>query len=68
MEYKTVVFAFVRAERTIVEYIHSPDGARIIRDNIRHWLSRRDFVLELLSNTTVEASPNVLARTLASAI
>lgn len=59
--FTTMAFDAIRAEDTIVVYVYSPKEARILRENIRYWLSSRDFNLNLLANAAADAGTNILA-------
>lgn len=61
MEFTTTSFDSMHAEGAIIDYLHSPEGERLLRDNIRQWLSLLDCGLDLLSNMVTEADPNLLA-------
>lgn len=48
-------------EGTIADYLQVSEGARLVRDNIHHLLSRLQFTLDVLSNAEAETGPNLMA-------
>lgn len=68
MEFSTANFYAIHTEGEITYFLNSLEGARIIRNNTRHWLSRREFAVDNLSNTAAEVVPNELAFVVTGAV
>lgn len=68
MAYKSSVFDVMHVEGIIVGSMNSPEGAQILLENIPHWLSRRYFASDLLSNTAGEAGSNFPAPAIAGTV
>lgn len=66
--YSTASFVFQRAEGTIFDYTRAPDGAQMLWESIRNFVSRKKFVLYFLSNGTVEDTPDALIPTISGAV
>lgn len=62
------MFDAICEERIINDYLQSAKGARILRENICYWVSRRNFPLDLLSIATAEAGPNLLVTAIDGAV
>lgn len=58
----------IRAERKIIYYLLAPEGARVLRENMRHWLSRPNLELDLLSKKVEEAGPKLLIPTVSDGV
>lgn len=68
IEYNTAAFDAVCAEGKIVDYFNLPKKARILWENIGHWLFHKYVSLDFLSNEAAKTGPNVLAPAIAGPV